>query len=567
MNLSYRRLESLRALWPWAPLWLAAALLAIFAHGPMPMHSTRTLGVAWDMWQHGSYIVPMLNGAPYSDKAPLLYWLFFAGWSVTGVGFTWPRLLLVLIGLAQLALVQVLARRLFPMRPWIARSAPWMLGALSYAFLYDLQIMYDGLLAVWVLLALLALVPSPRRERPRFLLFGLALGLGLLTKGPVMLLHAALVWLVGPWWQPWARQHRTAWYGQGVLAVLGGVLMLLAWVLPAAWLGGPEYRQLLLFHQTAGRVVDAFAHARPLWWYLPMLPALLFPFSLWPRAWAALASLGRPFEPGQKFLVAWLLPVFVAFSLVSGKQAYYPLPELGGLVLLLAFALARQRERHPARELNPWLGSWLLALASAALSGLLFALPWLSAHGYLAHSYALRAVAVHSSSFGVVFLLLAGWLLLRGRGELRRIAFAGLVGVVAANALFTLTLWRDYDLQRLSTLLSEAQARGTPIGNIGTYEGQYHFLGRLSQPVAELGDTAALKSWMTSHPQGWVLAYPGRLDASARADALYAQRFRGVWVVLWQARTLAAVLDGRAPPDNRGPALVVPGAADVPVAH
>ncbi len=562
MQPHYRLRERLLALWPWLPLWLLLALLAIFAHGPMPMHSTRTLGVAWDMWQHGSWIVPMLNGVPYSDKAPLLYWLFFAGWAVGGVGDLWPRLLLVLIGAAQLVLVQALARRLFPQRPWIARSAPWMLGALTYAFLFDLQILYDGLLAVWVLLALLALAPGLRREAPRMGLFALALGLGLLTKGPVMLLHVGLVWLLGPLWQPWARAHRVAWYGRGVLAVLAGTVILLAWVLPAAWLGGPVYREMLLFRQTAGRVVDAFAHARPFWWYLPLLPLLLFPFSLWPRAWSALVCLGRPFEPGQRFLLAWLLPVFVAFSLVSGKQAYYPLPELGGLVLLLAFALARQRERHPERERLARLGPWPLALFCLLLALLLFALPALSARGDLAHDYALRALAVHSAGFGVVFLVLAGALLLRGRGELRRIAVAGLLGVVAANALFTQTLWRDYDLRRISRLLAQAQARGTPVANIGVYEGQYHFLGRLRQPVAELLDGAKLGRWLAAHPQGWVLAYPDRLDAAARLHALYAQRFRGVWVVIWPAHVLADVRAGRTPSPASGPALVVPGAAD-----
>ncbi len=563
MPTSYRFREHLRALWPWLPLWLLVALLAMFAHGPMPMHSTRTLGVAWEMWQQHSYLVPMLNGVPYPDKAPLLYWLFFAGWLLTGVGDLWPRLLLVLIGAAQLLLLQTLARRLFPNRPWIARSAPWLLGALTYGFLYGLQIMYDGLLAVWVLLALLALVPSARRAAPRMGLFALAVGLGLLTKGPVMLLHVGLVWLLGPWWQPWARAHRRAWYGYGVLALLGGVLMLLAWVLPAAWLGGPLYREMLLFRQTAGRVVDSFAHAHPFWWYLPLLPLLLFPFSLWPRAWAALGSLGRPFEPGQKFLIAWLLPVLLAFSLISGKQAYYPLPEFGGLVLLLAFALARMRERHPHRERNAWLGPWPLALFCVALALTLFALPWLSAHGDLAHHYALRAVAVHSASYGVAYLLLAAFLLLRGRGELRRIAVVGLLGALTANALFTQTLWRDYDLRRISTLLAQAQTRGTPIANIGLYEGQYHFLGRLRTPIAELADGPQLDQWLTAHPQGWVLAYPDRLDAPMRAHALYAQRFRGVWVVLWPARALADVRGGITPPPGP-PALVVPGAADAP---
>lgn len=63
---SYSRSEQLRAVWPWLPLWAAVALLAIFSHGPMPLYSTRTLAVAWEMWNQGHWLVPHINGQPYS---------------------------------------------------------------------------------------------------------------------------------------------------------------------------------------------------------------------------------------------------------------------------------------------------------------------------------------------------------------------------------------------------------------------------------------------------------------------------------------------------------------------
>src|SRR3569833_382645 len=83
-NSAYTRSEHIRALWPWLPLWTAMALLAIFAHGPMPMFSTRTLAVAWEMWAHGHWLVPHINGDPYSEKVPLLFWVVHAGWAVEG---------------------------------------------------------------------------------------------------------------------------------------------------------------------------------------------------------------------------------------------------------------------------------------------------------------------------------------------------------------------------------------------------------------------------------------------------------------------------------------------------
>ena len=72
-NNSYRRSQDLRALWPWLPLWTVVALLAIFSHGPMPLYSTRTLAVAWEMWREHHWLVPYINGEPYSEKVPLLF--------------------------------------------------------------------------------------------------------------------------------------------------------------------------------------------------------------------------------------------------------------------------------------------------------------------------------------------------------------------------------------------------------------------------------------------------------------------------------------------------------------
>ena len=57
---AYRRSEYLRAAWPWLPLWAVVALLAIFSHGPMPLYSTRTLAVAWEMWDHGTVALVFL---------------------------------------------------------------------------------------------------------------------------------------------------------------------------------------------------------------------------------------------------------------------------------------------------------------------------------------------------------------------------------------------------------------------------------------------------------------------------------------------------------------------------
>lgn len=560
----YSRTEHFRTVWPWLPLWLAVALLAIFAHGPMPLYSTRALAVAWEMWNQGHWLVPHINGEPYSEKAPLLFWLIQAGWFVFGVSDVWPRVLEVLVGGTQLVLVSLLAARLFPNRPWMARATPWMLLAFGYAFLFGLQIMYDVLLATWTLAALLCLAPKAQRAEPRWLLFGLCIGFGLLTKGPVMLLHIAFPWLLGPLWNDWAAQHRARWYGRGVLALLLGGAMLLAWAIPAGVAGGDAYRQRLFFTQTAGRVVDKLAqgknlqnHAQPFWFYLLWLPVLLFPFSGWPRMWTALACLRRPLEPGLRFALCWLVPAFVVFSLISGKQLYYPLPELGGIALLMAGAIAVLRERRPALAANGWLGTWPLGAGGIVFGVLLFALPALVSGNHLHGEWA-EAAAPYSRYFGMAFLLLGALLLLRGRGELRRLAVAGLLGVFILNVLFTLTLWQRYDLRPTAHLLAAAEQAGRPIAYMGNYEGQFHFEGRLAQPIAELFGDEALQKFARQHPEALVVAHTSKPDANDLRYALLVQPFRSSWLVVWPAASLADLRSGHTPAEPTTPTQTYP---------
>lgn len=610
------------------------ALLAIFAHGPMPMFSTRTLAVAWDMWAHGHWLVPHINGEPYSEKVPLLFWMIHAGWALFGVSDVWPRVLEVIFGGVQLVLASVLASRLFPARPWVAKATPWLLMALSYAFLFGLQIMYEVLLAVWVLGALLCLTPTGTRASPRWWLFGLVVGAGLLTKGPVMLLHVAFPFVFGPLWNTWARDNKKRWYGMGLLGLLIGFAILLAWAIPAGFSGGDAYRQRLFFTQTAGRVVDTHAadlqnHARPAWFYLVFLPVIVFPLSGWLRGMVALptalfrkpwqpgmagalwcagvsallllvssvvhfpglvekllivlvavplfvALIRQPLEPGLRFLICWLLPTFLVFSLITGKQLYYVLPELAGITMLVAASVADLRQRH-ATLANHWaLGTWPLSIGAFLLAVALFAMPAIVPTRFPDNIW-LTGMAPYARFFGVVFIVLGALLLLRGRGEMRRLAFAGLIGTVALNALFTLGLWYRYDLTPASLYLAQADAAGRPIGNLGvSYNGQYHFAGRLMHPIAKIRlqpgmaapvddddddvvhDGDSLDDFARHHPDGVIVSYAKHPPSDAFRYARLIQPSRTGWLMIWDAATLNALQSGRVPPEPAQPTQLYP---------
>ncbi len=541
----------------WLPAWLALAGASIFLHGPLPLYSTRTLAVAWEMFDGAHWLLPWLNGAPYSHKAPLLYWLIHAGWFVGGVSDVWPRVLQVLIGGAALALTAWLARRLFPARVAPLRLAPWLLAGTAFFFLYALQLMFDVLLAVSVLGALAALVRGgPERPRPAWFAFAAFVAAGLLTKGPVMLLHVAFPLLLAPWWSAGGRAAPARWYGRATLA-LGLALALFAlWVVPAAWLGGDVYREQLLWSQTAGRMVDSFDHAEYPWWYLLVLPALLLPWIAWPAAWSALSLVRFTAEPGLRFLLAWLLPTLAAFSLISGKQAYYLVPELAGVAIALAYAFGRASERdalHGRGRRRAPAPALLLALAGGAL----LALPWIARQQGWNDGSWLVGLARSTHPWGLAIVACGLLLLLAARNQValaRRVALATLVAAAFSHVQFTDALWREYDVAPVAGAVAQAQAQGRPVANVGAYEGQYHFAGRLRQPVESVL-WPAVPAWVLDRPEGLVVLYPDRPTEGRAAQPRWSQRFRGAWVEVWTARD-GALAHTELLPREPGPPLL-----------
>ena len=325
------------------PWWILLVLLpgiwALFARPLAPLEETRAAGVAWEMWLRGDFLVPHMNGATYSHKPPLLFWLTHFGWFVFGVNDWWPRLVGPLATFVAAVLTWRLARDMRPDDRRFGAIAAWVLaGMIGWAF-FGQMLMYDALLTACVVTALIgAWRAGAATSTGAWLLVAVGLGLGILAKGPVALVHILPALLLGPWWSARAREKPLAWYGGVLLALLGGLLLAGAWAISAAIHGGEAYAEAILLKQTAGRVVDSFAHQRPWWVYLVFLPALALPWSFLPSGLKGLR--GAYATPERRFLLSWIIGSVVILSAVSGKQPHYLVPALPAVALLIAGGLA-----------------------------------------------------------------------------------------------------------------------------------------------------------------------------------------------------------------------------------
>ncbi len=504
-------------------LWLAISIPSLFQRPLLPIDETRYAAVAWEMWVRHDFLVPYLNGFPYSHKPPLLFWLMHLGWWIFGVNDWWPRLIPSLFGLGSLLISRPLAGKIFPGHTGIVDRASFILMGTSIWICLSTFLMFDMILAFFVLIALLGIWQL--LEDKKFagtILLTAGTGLGLLSKGPVAFLHILPSAILAPYWGSGLRKAKWPhFYTYTGIGVVLGILVALSWVIPAAISGGQEYKNAILWGQTAHRIVHSFAHMRPFWWYIPVLPVILYPWSLWPPLWQNIARLSFK-EPGVKYCLSILIPAILIFSVVSGKQVYYLLP----LVPLFAILMARIVGNSPISR-----ASMVVPVIFILLIGLLW-----TAAPFFPESFSLPFSLKQTSWLCGVFLLAGSAACLIFHPDNTEQAIKWL----ALSLIFTFLVFQHgivnmagepYDVRPIAQKIASLEKAGFRIANAGKYHGQYHFYGRLTKSL-DIISKGQIKKWLDTHPQGRVIAYFHKWPDSTNAHVEYVHPFRGRMAVI-----------------------------------
>lgn len=478
-------------------LFALTALTLILLRPLMPVDETRYMAAAWEMRQGGSPWVPHLNGAIYGHKPPLLFWLINLVWAMGEVGNHAARLVGPAFAAASVALTGLLAQRLWPGRPERAGMAALILAVSPVWLLFGSTTMFDAILTFATVLAMLALWSAARNPRPlTWTALGAAIALGVYAKGPVILVHVLPAALTMPLWAGPDRPSWRIWAGGLSLALLAAFVLVGLWLVPALILGGPDYRTEVLWRQSGGRMVASFAHRKPWWFFLALLPLMLWPFGWTAPGLAALHPRRLWSDPGTRLVVLWAAGALAAFSLISGKQAHYLLPEMAALALLLAGGMpARQWENRDLWLALPLIG--LIAAFAAAGTGLIPALDSLG-----------DPLPAWSLALGAACLVvgIAGFLRLRAAPV--ALAALPLALMIGLHLGLSPLLFARYDLTALGRAVSPFDAAGIAVTD-GTYHAQLNFAGRLRNPVVRLSGPDAIAAWRQAHPGGVLLDQEG----------------------------------------------------------
>jgi 4-amino-4-deoxy-L-arabinose transferase-like glycosyltransferase len=365
------------------PRWWALVLLVVLpglllypslSYRLLEPDEGRYAEIPREMLERGEWIVPYLNGEPYLDKPPLVYWGVMLSYRALGVR-DWSARLIPAVALhGSVLLIYLLGRRSLGERAAFLGAALLSLapGFMAMGRLLTL----DGLLTLCVTASVLSAFEAVRGERFRWgwwAAAGVACGLGILTKGPV-----ALLLLVPPIWLYGRLTQRS---GPGWRAWFGLLFISLGVALP--WYVGvcvrmPEFAQYFLWEHNVMRFLAPFDHLQPVWYYGPVLlvgllpgSLLVFPFLKF-LLWGGQRPAGSR-EVGFMTLAAGWCVLF--FTLSGCKLPTYVLPAFPMICLALGWYLAT----------SAWRGAWwvrgggifayvFLALVNHA------ALPWYASY-------------------------------------------------------------------------------------------------------------------------------------------------------------------------------------------
>ncbi|MBK7344611.1 MAG: glycosyltransferase family 39 protein [Saprospiraceae bacterium] len=332
------------------------------------------------------YLRVYINFEPFWEKPPFFFWLQAGCMSLFGVGEYAARLPNAINGILSLVLIYLIGRKVYHARFGLLWAGAWLGSVLP--FLYAKSGIIDPWFNTFIFLGLYGFILfywkkestsgiSLNRSGWWYLIAGgLAIGLGILTKGPVAFLIAALC--IGVYWV----MQRFRWFthpGHWTLYTLAAAAVMLIWYGLETMKNGPWF--ILEFNTYQYRLFstpDAGHKGFPGYHFAVLLigvfPASIFAVRSFFQMHPEDTAVRQDLKTWMKILF-WV--VLILFTIVRSKivhyssMCYFPMTYLAAVVLNQLWE-GRLRWRG-------WLPAGLIGVGGLFILATLV-LPWLGQH-------------------------------------------------------------------------------------------------------------------------------------------------------------------------------------------
>ncbi len=332
-------------------LSLIVALLGIGSYGLYEPHEGHFAMVGQEMIWRNDWITPHLNGSPYLNKPPLLYWLIAIATRIFGSSEFAARLPMGIAGWLGIVIAWKWSRELWGINS--SRIAALMLSVTLGWFIFTHQILIDVLLGTLLISSNYFLWRSLYQPQARCHWWGayISLALCVLTKG----LIGVVIPLLGVLTLVVVRQD-----GKIIsrIRLYQGLLLILAIILPwfiAMEQANPGFWHYFVVNEHIDRLFDrrfppdyevskisavGYLAITACWcfpWILFLPSVIKSTWQEWQRGFLSTASLlDRKNSDGILLLAAAAILPVILFLPLSSRLIYYSIPAIPPYIILCA---------------------------------------------------------------------------------------------------------------------------------------------------------------------------------------------------------------------------------------
>lgn len=335
-------------IWAWVALAFLV-LLVYFSGLTVPLmgpDEPRYAQVAREMYERGAWLTPTLDGYPWFEKPPLLYWLQIVSYHTFGVSEFAARLGPALCGLGTISVLSLLGKteedsRNVGLLHHLMLTAASTLGLIVFSHAAGFDIVLTFTLTAALISFFIyerAAASRPKKKLLSLVCFYLSVGLAILAKGligvtfPVAII--GLYYLLSRRWP--SRKF--------LFAMLWGLPLIL--LIAAPWhivmyqRYGSEFIDVyFLQHHFERFITNKYLHPQPFYFFFWVLPVMTLPWMAFFLAgmWSAARDIVRGVaSPIVLFAISWIIVPLVFFSFSGSKLPGYVVPGIPAAVVLTA---------------------------------------------------------------------------------------------------------------------------------------------------------------------------------------------------------------------------------------
>jgi 4-amino-4-deoxy-L-arabinose transferase-like glycosyltransferase len=250
--------------------------------------------------------------------------------------------------------------------------------------------------------------PQEGKPVPLFrwsLLLGAAIGLGILVKGPFTPL---VCFLTVATLSVWEGRYKWIWSMRPIVVLFVITLIVLPWLLAIMLVTKGQFLAEAWGRDFAGKIVGSQEGH----WGLPGYHLLLLPAGFWPGSLFLIPGIIFAWMTRRnsytRFLLAWLIPMWVILELTSTKLPHYVLPVYPALALLCAAAVMMAARGGADLMSSLWvkagIGVWMVVSLGLVFVLLLY-VPSQYGSGPGALIYALLLFVLVAVGFAIYFMI------------------------------------------------------------------------------------------------------------------------------------------------------------------